>query len=200
MSMKKKLDNNKKEYEKEKNNIKNEYQKKIEQINNEYYQVKKSKDNIQNQLNKEKENINNIQNELKRSKIRFTIRSKCALNKCLDSKSLEYGTSPHLWDYQYNNNNQLFELENNFDGTYSIKNSASGFYLGIDVDRIAFRKRNENSQSFYVRHYGDGFYLFEEKCGAVVDLGNYFTENGSKIGKFGKNGSNAQQWKLVAHI
>ena len=162
--------------------------------------LKKNKDDIQNQLNREKENNNNIQNKLNRSKIRFTIRSKCALNKCLDSASLAYGTSPHLWDYRYNNENQIFELENNFDGTYSIKNSASGLYIGIDVDRIAFRKRHENSQSFYVHHYGDGFYLFEEKCGAVIDLGNYRTENGSGIGKCAKNGSNAQQWKLVAHI
>ena len=168
-------------------------------MRNEYCQIKKSKDDIQNQLNKEKSNSNNIQNMLKRSKIRFTMRSRCALNKCLDSKSLDYGTSPHLWDYQYNNN-QLFELENNFDGTYSIKNSASGFYIGIDVDRIAFRRRNENSQSFYVHHFGDGFYLFEEKCGAVIDLGNYRTENGAGIGKCARNGSNAQQWKLVAHI
>ena len=166
----------------------------------EYNNLKSKLNEIQSQLNKEKNNNNNLRNELKNSKIRFTMRSRCALNKCLDMKSLTYGNSPHLWDYGHHNANQIFELENNNDGTYSIKSSHSGLYLGIDPNRIAFRRRKENSQSFYVHHFGDGFYLFQEKCGAVIDLCDFHTENGSSIGKCGRNNSEAQQWKLVVHL
>ena len=154
---------------------------------------------IKSQLEKEKAN-NNIKNELGRSKIRFTMRPKCALNKCLDMKSLNHGNSPHLWDYVHNNQNQIFELENNNDGTYSIKSSFSGFYLGFDDKKIAFRKKNENAQSFNVHHFGDGFYLFQEKGGAVIDLVDFKTKNGSDISKCGRNNSDAQQWKLVIHL
>ena len=73
------------------------------------------------------------------------MRSRCVLNKCLDTKDLSYGNPPHLWEYSENNKNQIFEIEKNDDGTYSIKNSVSGLYLGMDGDRIA-----ENSQSFNI--------------------------------------------------
>ena len=198
--------------ENEKNNFFiNESDKEIKELNKKIEEIQKIKDNIiieknniikslENQLNNEKNNNLNLRNELNNSKIRFTIRSRCALNKCLDTKSLAYGNSPHLWDYGHHNANQIFELENNNDGTYRIKNSHSGFYLGFDADKIAFRKKNENSQSFYVHHFDDGFYLFQEKSGGIIDLSDFHTENGSNIGKCGRNNSEAQQWKLVIHL
>ena len=194
--------------ETEKNNFFiNESEKQIKELTKKMEEIQKEKDNaineknnIKNQLNNEINENSNLRNEIKNSKTRFTMRSRCALHKCLDTKSLAYGNSPHLWDYFRNNANQIFELENNNDGTYRIKNSHSGFYLGIDADKIAFRRKNENSQSFYVHHFDDGFYLFQEKCGAVIDLGDFHTENGSSIGKCGRNNSEAQQWKLVVHL
>ena len=176
--------------------LENIKEKNIKEIN----EIKKELDKVKTELNKERNNNNNLRNNLNNSKIRFTMRSRCALNKCLDMKSMNYGNSPHLWDYSRNNVNQIFELENNNDGTYSIKSSGCGFYLGFDSNKISFRKRKENSQSFYVHHFEDGFYLFQEKCGAVIDLSDFHTHNGANIGKCGRNNSEAQQWKLLIHL
>ena len=167
-----------------------------EQIKN----IQKNIDNIKNELNKEKDENKNLRNKLQNTKIKFTIRSRCALNKCLDTKSLSYGNSPHLWDYGHNNQNQIFELIKNYDGNYCIKNSASGLYLGFDSNNIVFRNKNENSQSFKLIHFDDGYYIFQEKGGAVIDLYSSNTQNGAYIGKFGKNNGHNQQWKLVIHL
>ena len=115
-------------------------------------------------------------------------------------KSLNYGNSPHLWDYGHHNANQIFVLEKNYDGTYSIKSSRSGLYLGIDSNDINFRWKNENKQSFYLHHYGDGYYLIQEKSGSVIDLYSSNTNNGAKIGKWSRNNDNNQQWKFVIHL
>ena len=186
----------------------------LREIDKEIYELKKAKEKSENknneleniindlksQINNEKNKSNKIREELINSRIRFTMRSRCDLNKCLDTKNLSYGNSPHLWEYGHNNANQIFEIERNGDGTYSIKNSQSGLYLGVDPDRLAFRRRYENSQSFNVYHFDDGYYLFQEKCGAVVDLGDFHTNNGASIGKCHRNNSEAQQWKLVIHL
>ena len=108
--------------ENEKNNFFiNESDKEINELNKKLEEIQKIKDNIiieknniikrlENQLNNEKNNNLNLRNEIKNSKTRFTMRSRCALHKCLDTKSLAYGNSPHLWDYFRNNANQIFEL------------------------------------------------------------------------------------------
>ena len=178
----------------------NESTKQINELNKNLSEIQKNLDEKEKLLNSEINTSSNLRQLLNNSKIRFTIRSRCALNKCLDTKSLAYGNSAHLWEYSRNNANQIFELENNNDGTYRIKNSYSGFYLGFDEYTIAFRKKNENSQSFYMHHFDDGFYLFQEKSGGIIDLSNFHTENGSNIGKCGRNNSEAQQWKLVVHL
>ena len=174
-----------------------------EQKDNKIKELKKRLDEIKSELNNKISKNNDLENsinKLNNSKIRFTICSRCALNKCLDMKSLQYGNSPHLWDYGHHNANQIFELEKNNDGTYSIKSSHSGLYLGLDSDRIAFRWKNENKQSFYLHHFGDGYYLIQEKSGGVIDLYGSNTSNGANIGKWSRNNYNNQQWKLVIHL
>ena len=170
------------------------------QYENEKNSITKKLEEINAQLIKEKNTIKTLENRLRQSKINFTIRSRCALNKCLDTKNLSYGNSPHLWKYTHNNLNQIFELENNNDGTYSIKNSKTNLYLGFDANKIAFRRKNENSQSFYLHHFDDGFYLFQEKSGAILDLSGSHTDDGTIIQKYKRNNSEAQQWKLVIHL
>ena len=177
-----------------------ELEKEIKINKNEYNNLKNDKEVIKRQLKEEKDKNNNIIKQLNNSKIRFTMRSHCALGKCLDMKSLTYGTSPHLWDYGHHNQNQIFELINNNDDTYSIKSAFSDLYLGMDNDKIAFRRKNENSQSFKITHFEDGYYLFQNINGGVIDLGNYNTYNGASIGRWGRNNSTAQQWKLVIHL
>ena len=199
------------ESEKEKNELQNKInelkeeidnlKQKIEQKEKEYDKLMSNLNSVKYDLDSEKDENRNLRNKLNNfPKIKFTMRSRCALHKCLDCKDLGYNRSPHLWDYGHHNNNQIFEFERNYDGTYSIKNSASGLYLGIEGDRIAFRHKNENAQSFNLHHFGDGYYLFQEKGGGVIDLYGPQTHNGATIGKYSRNNGNNQQWKLVVHI
>jgi len=178
-----------------------ESENKIKKIENEYNNLKNEKEEIKKQLENEQNKNYNIRKEINNSKIYFTMRSHCALNKCLDMKSLDYGNSPHLWDYGHHNKNQIFELIKNNDGTYSIKSAFLDLYLGMDNDKIVFRKRNENSQSFYITHFEDGYYLFQDKYGGVIDLTDFKTNNGANIGRCPRrNNTSAQQWKLVIHL
>ena len=190
---------------------KNELKEKIKELQKEidknkeknekkYNQLKREGEDIKNQLDKTMKDNQALRTQIMKSKIRFTIRSRCDPNKCLDTTNLAYGSSPHLWQYGYNNQFQIFELERSLNDTYAIKCSASGLYLGIDKDKITFRRRNENYQSFYINHFGDGYYLFQEMCGAVIDLFFGLTDNGSPIGRSERNNSEAQQWKLVIHL
>ena len=182
-----------KELEKETEKIKNEN-------DSECKKLKRNINEIENELNEEKDENRELRNKLENSKIRFTIRSKLALNKCLDTRDLGYGRTPHLWDYGHNNQNQIFELIKNWDGSYLIKNSRSGLYLGFDSDKICMRHRNENSQNFYLHHYGDGYYLFQEKNGATIDLYGSKTDNDAYIGRYSRHNQDNQQWKLVVHL
>ena len=189
MKVNKELENKIKELEKE-----------IKKNKNEYNNLKNDKEVIKRELEQEKDKNNNIRKQLNNSKIHFTIRSHCDLGKCLDMKSLEYGNSPHLWNYGHHNVNQIFELINNNDEIYSIKSAFSDLYLGMDNDKISFRRRNENSQSFKITHFEDGYYLFQNINGGVIDLTDFQTHNGASIGKCGRNNSTAQKWKLVIHL
>ena len=180
--------------------LQKEINKSKEKSEKEYNQLKRERDDIKNQLDKAIKDNQALRTQIMKSKIRFTMRSRCDPNKCLDTTNLAYGSSPHLWIYGYNNQNQIFELERSLNDTYAIKCSASGLYLGIDKDKITFRRRNENYQSFYIHHFGDGYYLFQEMCGAVIDLSFCLTDNGTPIGRSERNNSEAQQWKLVIHI
>ena len=102
----------------------------------------------------------------------------------------------------YNNSkNKIFELENNLDGTYSIKCLSLGIDLGFDSDKISFLHRNENAISFYIIGFDFGYYLFHATSWGVIDLSYFKTHNGANIGKRGKrNNSEAQQWKLLIHL
>ena len=173
-----------------------------EMKDNKLKELQKKIDKLESELNNERiknNNLNDIINNLKISKLKFTIRSKCDSYKCLTMKNLEYGNSTYLWEYNYNNAKQIFELEKNNDSTYSIKSSNSGLYLGFDSDNISFRRKNENKQSFYLYHFDDGYYLFQEKNGGVIDLYDRETYNGKKIGKWSRHNGSNQQWLLVVH-
>lgn len=175
--------------------------KNIEQKNNEYDQLKSNLNSLKSDLEKERSEKRNLINKINNfPKIKFTMRSRCNLNKCLDCKDLAYNSSPHLWDYGHHINNQIFELEKNSDGTFSIKSSVSGLYLGFEGNNIKFKYKYENAQSFNLHHFGDGYYLFQEKGGGVIDLYGAQTHNGANIGKWTRNNGDNQQWKLVIHI
>ena len=160
-----------------------------------------------NQIINEKNLINKIEKLLgiKNEEILlplFTIRSNCNENKCIDSKSSNYGESAQIWDYQRNNKNQIFELvRGTKEGFYSIRNHYSGFYLGVDLTVgdwvITFKKKSETCQNFKLIDCKNGFYILQEENNYAIDLANFNTQNGSYVGFTHKNGSKAQLWKLV---
>jgi hypothetical protein len=160
-----------------------------------------------NQIINEKNLINKIEKLLgiKNEEILlplFTIRSNCNENKCIDSKSSNYGESAQIWDYQPNNKNQIFELvKGTKEGFYSIRNHYSGFYLGVDFSTgdwiITFKKKSETLQNFKLVDCKNGFYIIQEESNYAIDLANFNTQNGSYVGFTHKNASKAQQWKLV---
>ena len=173
-------------------NINNDFQN-YEEINKNYDELK----NQNEQLNKEMQTLKNEQAILQKSKPLFTIRSSCNENKCIDTKSLNYGETTQIWDYLCNEH-QIFELENGSkNGFYCIKNHFSGYYLGMENGAINLKRKSETNQNFKFIDCKNGFYIIENEIGFVVDLGNWNTTNGNVVSLCGKNGSSAQQWKLV---
>ena len=173
-------------------NINNDFQN-YEKINKNYDELK----NQNEQLNKEMQTLKNEQAILQKSKPLFTIRSSCNENKCIDTKSLNYGETTQIWDYLCNEH-QIFELENGSkNGFYCIKNHFSGYYLGMENGAINLKRKSETNQNFKFIDCKNGFYIIENEIGFVVDLGNWNTTNGNVVSLCGKSGSSAQQWKLV---
>ena len=190
----------------------------------EYKKIKQKNDDLEIENKKLKEELENKNNEIQRlnnqclefqkkfsdlncqisflesSKLTFTIRSKCKLDSCLDTKDLNEGNSPHLWEYNHNNKNQLFRLIKNEDNTYTFQNAFSNLYLGADNYKLVLSQKNKNDQKMKVTHFDDGFFLFQFVSGPILDLGNFKTDNGSPIGLTGLNQSEAQQWKLIVNI
>lgn len=167
-------------------------------------------DELQNSNQSNKENVENkIKIELDRyeqiiqeTKPIFKICSCCNENKCIDTKSLEYGSSIQIWDSIPNKKNQIFELEKSKtkNGYYLFKNHFSGLYLGFENKQgwiISMKKKNENHQNFKFVDFKNGFYMIENEIGQVIDLGNWKTDNGNVVGACNINQSTAQQWKLV---
>ena len=188
-------------------NINNDFQN-YEELNKKYNDLKKQNEQLnkelslkikmKNEKNKQIQALKNEEDLLQKSKPLFTIRSFLNEKKCIDSKSLNYNETTHIWDYSDNNKNQIFELENGSkNGFYYIKNHFSGYYLGMENGIINLKRKSETLQNFKFIDCKNGFYIIENESGYVVDLNYLVTDNGNSVGFCEKNGSGAQQWKLV---
>ena len=62
---------------------------------------------------------------------------------------------------------------------------------------INLKRKSETLQNFKFIDCKNGFYIIENESGYVVDLNYLVTDNGNSVGFCEKNGSGAQQWKLV---
>lgn len=180
--------------------------KSINYINNQLKNVNILISNVITEIKKNKEKVNElkkpeIDNELEKIKKLiplFTIRSSCDENKCLDTKSLNYGEITQIWRFIPNNKNQIFQLEKSEkEGFYLIKNNASGLYLSFEKWDIGMKRKGENHQNFKFIDCKNGYYIIENEIGFVLDLSNWKTHDGNFVGSCGKNGSSAQQWKFV---
>ena len=183
--------------------------KEIIKLKDEIKQPEIKNENLETEKTSNKNIISDLNNKLttlNNSKPLFTIRSACNINKCISTKSSNYGENAVIWDYQPNNTNQIFELEKgNKEGYYYIKNHYSGYYFGIDIRewKTSLKRKDENNQNFKLIESKIGFYTFLEKLDLVVETGNWITDNGHLITPMPKprnvekNENNAQLWKLV---
>ena len=132
----------------------------------------------------------------------FYILSRCNEKKCLDTPNNGgINTSPHLWEFIKGNINQIFVLIKNDDGTFSIKNKSSGYFLGMEKSneewKIVSRKKGENLQKFEIIYSGEKDYiLFMNENGKIIDLIDNKTDNGDKIEPNNFTNSQGQQWEL----
>lgn len=141
--------------------------KELSKIKTENVSLKRDKQKIiseKNLLQQEKNNlqktINKLSSDITRQNFTYSIRSCCKHSACLDCKGLEYGNSCYLWDF-CSNENQLYNIIKNEDNSFSIKNRASGYFLGIEFVgigfRINFRRKGENDQKFRIRRFNDDY-------------------------------------------
>jgi len=171
-------------------------QKEIEKENNDLKQRIKKIYTINDNI------IKNITSKFYESNTTFTIRSCCDERTCLDTPSCGENISPHLWEYMKSNKNQIFSLIKNKDGTYSIKNSSSGYFLGMEISnekwKIVSRKKGENYQKFKLIYGGEKDHIiFLNEKGKVIDLINMKTSKGENIEPNDITFSLGQQWKLI---
>ena len=175
--------------------------KRQKEIEKENYDLK---ERIMNIYNINENIIKNIISKFYVSNIPFTIRSCCNEKTCLDTPGCGQNISPHLWTYAKGNENQIFNLIKNEDETYSIKNSSSGYFLGMEISnkkwKIVSRKKGENYQRFNLIYGGekDHILIFNEK-GKIIDLINKKTNDGEKIEPNDITYSLGQKWKLIEH-
>ena len=71
------------------------------------------------------------------------------------------------------------------------------FIYHLKIGILVWKKKGENHQNFKFIDCKNGYYIIENETGLVLDLGNWNTNDGNFVGPCGKNGSGAQQWKLV---
>ena len=138
------------------------------------------------------------------SNIPFTIHSCCNEKTCLDTPGLGKNKSPHLWEYIKDNENQIFKLIKNEDETYSIKNSSSGYFLGMEISnekwKFVSRKKGENYQKFKLIYGGEKDHiLFLNEKGKIIDLINMKTNKGCNIEPNDITYSLGQKWKLIEY-
>ena len=173
-------------------------QKEIEKENNDLKQRIKKIYTINDNI------IKNITSKFYESNTSFSIRSCCDERTCLDTPSCGENISPHLWEYIKSNKNQIFSLIKNKDGTYSIKNSSSGYFLGMEISnekwKIVSRKKGENYQKFKLIYGGEKDHIiFLNEKGKVIDLINMKTSKGENIEPNDLTFSLGQQWKLIEY-
>ena len=185
---------------------------KVNDLNDEINKLKASiKEELSNQINiEELSNQIKIKGKIKKNEQDQTAKeimpiikicSMCNVNKCIDTRSLEYLSGTQIWDSILDKKNQIFVLEKSKtkNGFLLIKNHFSGLYLGMENCggwTIRMRKKGENNQNFKLIDCNDGFFIIENETGYVIDLGNWITNNGNIVGACKKSGSSAQKWKI----
>ena len=131
----------------------------------------------------------------------FAFLSRVDERMSLDTMGQDLGNSIHLWEFTTTNKNQIFKIYKNNDETFSIKNSTSNYFLGMEKKNeewiIISRKKGENLQKFKFIYVENDYFLIQNENGKYIDLINNEGKNYGVIKPNDKNNSLGQQWKLV---
>ena len=116
-----------------------------------------------------------------------------------DTNNKPYGKSPHIWRFDSNNDNQLFQIIKNKDDTYCIKKRDSNYYIGMENKDgewiISSRNKGENFQKFKFIHIENDYFLIQNEKGKFIDFVGE-DKDGGIIKPNDKKDSLGQQWKL----
>ena len=131
----------------------------------------------------------------------FAFLSRVDERMSLDTMGQDLGNSIHLWEFTTTNKNQIFKIYKNNDETFSIKNSTSNYFLGMEKKNeewiIISRKKGENLQKFKFIYVENDYFLIQNENGKYIDLINNEGKNCGVIKPNDKNNSLGQLWKLV---
>ena len=133
------------------------------------------------------------------SKYDFSFLSRVDEKMAFDTNNKPYGKSPHIWRFDSDNNNQLFQIIKNKDDTYCIKNRGSNYYIGMENKDggwiISSRNKGENFQKFKFIHIENDYFLIQNEKGKFIDFVGE-DKDGGIIKPNDKKDSLGQQWKL----
>ena len=133
------------------------------------------------------------------SKYDFSFLSRVDEKMAFDTNNKPYGKSPHIWRFDSDNNNQLFQIIKNKDDTYCIKNRGSNYYIGMENKDgewiISSRNKGENFQKFKFIHIQNDYFFIQNEKGKFIDFVGE-DKDGGIIKPNDKKESLGQQWKL----
>ena len=173
---------------------------------------KNDKSNIYIKIKELKKEFSYLKDKLNQTYIDSFILSKIAISKydfsflsrvdekmAFDTNNKPYGKSPHIWRFDSDNNNQLFQIIKNKDDTYCIKNRGSNYYIGMENKDgewiISSRNKGENFQKFKFIHIQNDYFLIQNEKGKFIDFVGE-DKDGGIIKPNDKKDSLGQQWKL----
>lgn len=96
-------------------------------------------------------------------------------NKVFEVSKFNFGTSDIIENAWSGENNQIFYIERQNDGSYSIKAAHSNMYLSIDEDKLIVKPWNdEECQKFNINNYSANKYIIKSK---LLDINIGVTSN-----------------------
>lgn len=136
----------------------------------------------------------------------YTIRSAVRDNAVIDVAGGSAANGTNIQIYSNNDSGaQKWKIVNNGDGSYAIKNVASGNALDVAGGSVknganvqSFSYNGSCAQKWHIRRNDDGSYAFYSTCsGRVLDVAGGSGSDGANIQMYRPNGSLAQKWYLA---
>lgn len=136
----------------------------------------------------------------------YIIKSELRSDAVLDVYAGSSSNGANIQLYTNNNSDaQKWSITDTGDGSYAIKNVATGKSLDVEGGRIkngtnvqSYTYNGSCAQKWHIVKNSDGTYTIYSVCsGRVLDVAYGSTNNGANIQIYQPNGSSAQKWTFV---